>query len=104
MLKMAANKQALKRSAQITNNSSISTPSKPIKPKISKRNDTEDKCHEEIDPTNGEIHSILQQIVMKLDIIDDRYKEIRSFPIFKSTIKKYFLHPDKNNNRTLHSK
>jgi hypothetical protein len=28
MLKMAANKQALKRSAQITNNSSISTPRK----------------------------------------------------------------------------
>ena len=73
---MAANKQALKRSAQITNNSSISTPSKPIKPKMSKRNDTEDKCHEEIDPTNGEIHRILQQIVMKLDIIDDRAKSV----------------------------
>jgi hypothetical protein len=43
---------------------------------MSKRNDTEDKCHEEIDPTNGEIHRILQQIVMKLDIIDDRAKSV----------------------------
>ncbi|CAB4041267.1 Hypothetical predicted protein, partial [Paramuricea clavata] len=64
------------RSAQITNNSSISTPSKPIKPKISKRNDTGDKCREENDPTNGGIHSILQQTVMKLDIIDDRTKSV----------------------------
>ena len=31
-------------------------------------------------------------------------KKLDLFSIFKSTMKKYFLHPDKNNNRTLHSK
>jgi hypothetical protein len=51
--------------------------------------------HKKCNKTNYEKHTLANKGIDVWNNLSSQYKEIRSFPIFKSTIKKYFLHPDK---------
>ena len=66
-------RQASKRGAQILNNSLSNTPSKPVRSKMGKRNESKEGMEE---TKHEDVQSMFDLILGKLDVIDDRVESV----------------------------
>ena len=53
--------------------------------------------HKKFNRTNYNKHTLANKGTDVWNNLPSQFKEIRSFPIFKATMKKYFLHPSLTN-------